>query len=138
MEEIQVGEYARTKYNGIIRIQEIKQEKVSNTYYGMGRSYSHSEDKTFIYYRNDDRRIPIDEILKHSFNLIDLIEVGDYVNGSRVVDIMEDMQTGELHLEMTYNYTNEEKGDCTIYNKDIKSIVTHEQFSSLEYKVEEK
>ena len=60
------------------------------------------------------------------------------MNGSRVVDIMEDMQTGELHLEMTYNYTNEEKGDCTIYNKDIKSIVTHEQFTSLEYIVEEK
>lgn len=59
------------------------------------------------------------------------------MNGSKVVDIMEDMQTGELHLEMTYNYTNEGKGDCTIYNKDIKSIVTKEQFTSMEYKIEE-
>lgn len=48
---------------------------------------------------------------------------------------MEDMKTGELHLEMTSDYTNPEIGDCTIYNKDIKSIVTKEQFASMEYKV---
>lgn len=59
------------------------------------------------------------------------------MNGSKVVDIMEDMQTGELHLEMTYNYTNKEKGDCTIYNKDIKSILTREQFAKAEYKIKE-
>lgn len=75
-------------------------------------------------------------IVKHSPNIIDLIEVGDYVNGSYVVDILEDMQTGELHLEMTYNYTNEEKGDCTIYNKDIKTIVTREMMRSVEYRLE--
>lgn len=72
---------------------------------------------------------------KTSSNIIDLIEVGDYVNGSKVVDVMEDIETGELHLEMTYNYTNEEKGDCTIYNKDIKTIVTKEQFKAMEYEM---
>lgn len=48
---------------------------------------------------------------------------------------MEDMETGELHLEMTSNYTNEEIGDCTIYDKDIKTILTHEQFEANCYKV---
>ena len=72
-----------------------------------------------------------------SDNIIDLIEVGDYVNGYRVVAVMEDMETGEIHLEMTSDYTNEIIGDCTIYNDDIKSILTHEQFASIEYKVEE-
>ena len=48
---------------------------------------------------------------------------------------MEDMKTGEIHLEMTSNYTNKEIGDCTIYNKDIESIVTKEQFIQIEYKV---
>ena len=45
------------------------------------------------------------------------------------------MKTGELHLEMTYNYTNEEIGDCTIYDKDIKTILTKEQFETNCYKV---
>ena len=48
---------------------------------------------------------------------------------------MEDIETGEVHLEMTMNYTNEELGDCTIYNKDIKTIVTKEQFENISYKV---
>lgn len=51
---------------------------------------------------------------------------------------MEDMKTGELHLEMTSDYTNPEIGDCTIYNKDIKSIVTHQQFKSIEYTIHER
>ena len=57
------------------------------------------------------------------------------MNGYKVVDVMEDLETGEIHLEMTHNYTNQEIGDCSIYNKDIKSIVTREQFENISYKV---
>ena len=57
-------------------------------------------------------------------NLIDLIEVGDYVNGYRV----------------TYVYPNLIKVDSTdiweIHPHDIKSIVTKEQFNSVKYEVE--
>lgn len=57
-------------------------------------------------------------------NLIDLIEVGDYVNGYRV----------------TYVYPNLIKVDSTdiweIHPHDIKSIVTKEQFESMKYEVE--
>ena len=59
------------------------------------------------------------------------------MNGYRVVAIMEDMETEEIHLEMTSDYTNEIIGDCTIYNNDIQSIVTYEQFENIKYKVEE-
>ena len=55
-----------------------------------------------------------------------LKEIDDYVNGSKVLAVMEDMEIGELHLEMTSNYTNEEIGDCTIYDNDIKTILTKE------------
>lgn len=128
MEEIKVGEYVRTKNQGIKRIDIIFENKTVNKYgYEIGSEW---DGKLYSTIKTTD-------ILKHSKNIIDLIEVGDYVNGSRVVDIMEDMQTGELHLEMTYNYTNEEKGDCTIYNKHIKSIVTKEQFASMEYRLED-
>ena len=77
----------------------------------------------------------ISDIVKHSKQLIDLIEKDDYVNGSKVLAIMEDMETGELHLEMTSNYTNEEIGDCTIYDKDIKIILTKESYMANCYKV---
>ena len=77
----------------------------------------------------------ISDIVKHSKQLIDLIEKDDYVNGSKVLAVMEDMETGELHLEMTSNYTNEEIGGCTIYDKDIKIILTRESYMANGYKV---
>ena len=124
-----IGEYGRTNKGKIFKFCWVENEKyilvlTDSTYYvGV---------KTFEKYWLDED----EKIVKHSPNIIDLIEVGDYVNGSKVVEVMEDMQTGELHLEMTYNYTNEEKGDCTIYNQDIKTIVTKEQMQSIKYRVE--
>lgn len=118
---IEVGEYVRDRDGLIIRVKDIVPD----------------EDSDDIWYEEKILNGTWKSmIVKHSKNLIDLIETGDYVNGSKVVDIMEDMKTEEIHLEMTYDYTNEELGDCTIYNKDIKSIITHEQFKSIEYRVE--
>ena len=133
MEQIEVGEYVRTKYDGILKIRDIKEEEVFNTYYAMGRSYSYSEKRKFIYYRDDDKRISIDDIVKHSFNIIDLIEVGDYVNGYKVSD-----------KESTLLITNVKGIDrsgyhipISQYGDGIKSIVTKEQFASMEYKVKD-
>ena len=60
-------------------------------------------------------------IVNHSKNIIDLIEVGDYVNGEKV-------------SEITKNYIT--VGRITYGIKDlkgIKSIVTKEQYKSVEY-----
>lgn len=127
MEEIKVGEYVRTK-RGIGKILEIK--TVQPKMYG-------KHDLAYLIDICPRMYITDNEFINHSKNLIDLIEVGDYVNGYRVLDIMEDIKTGEIHLEMTSDYTNEIIGDCTIYNNDIKSIVTHEQFEAMKYKVED-
>lgn len=115
---IEVGEYVRTDNGEIHRVIDIEKGSIKIK----------SQYKEWI---------GLCCIAKHNKQLIDLVEVGDYVNGYRVVAIMEDMETGEIHLEMTSDYTNEIIGDCTIYNDDINSIVTHEQFESIEYKVEE-
>ena len=125
--EIKVGEYVRT-IDGYIR--KVTQVNEKGTY--QARAFGKYE--TDVDYKNS-KCISEKKITKHSSNIIDLIEVGDYVNGYKVVDIMEDMKTGELHLEMTADYTNQEIGDCTIYNKNIKTIVTHEQMREMEYKV---
>lgn len=127
MEEIEVGEYVRTNNKGIKRIDRIDNNKTVNKYlYFTGRE--DFEGKEYGIIKTTD-------IVKPSKQLIELIEVGDYVNGSKVLAVMEDMETGELHLEMTFNYTNEEIGDCTIYDKDIKTILTKEQMEANQYVV---
>lgn len=122
--EIKVNDYVRCKNGRIAKIKAIE----NNFIYFDGEIYRQNGTPMF-----ECETCFSDFIVKHSKNIIDLIECGDYVNGHKVLDIMEDMQTGEIHLEMPMDYTNEELGDCTIYNKDIKSVLTKEQFSSLEY-----
>ena len=69
---------------------------------------------------------------KASYNIIDLIEVGDYVNGEKVGYI--DDCDGAMK-EYYYDYEDVEK-DCGHYFEEIKSIVTKEQMESMKYEVE--
>jgi len=67
-------------------------------------------------------------ITKASHNIIDLIEVGDYVNGYRVALV----ENGIIYWD------SEHTGALSVLvsiAKEIKSIVTHEQFAQSEYKV---
>ena len=59
--------------------------------------------------------------IKSSPNIIDLIEVGDYVNGEKVTNI-----NGILYV----------KNIGALEEINIKSIVTKEQFEAMEYKCE--
>lgn len=75
------------------------------------------------------------DVVKHSSNIIDLIEVGDYVNGSEVV--------AEKYKNYDMNFINVDSkisfgwGYGVIPENDIKSIVTKERFASMEYRLEE-
>ena len=62
-------------------------------------------------------------ILKASHNIIDLIEVGDYVNGFPVIHKENDILKCGLLVQFKEN--------------EIKSIVTKENFESMSYKVGE-
>lgn len=64
-------------------------------------------------------------------NLIDLIEVGDYVNGVEVI--------GKEFDNFNKEYLQCGVGDyviCTFEVKDIKTILTKEQFENMAYKIE--
>lgn len=65
-----------------------------------------------------------------SDKLIDLIEVGDYVNGLIVNDIVVD-------IDGTKRFNLFKQLNCFENNDDIKSIVTKQQFEQMAYKVEE-
>ena len=62
--------------------------------------------------------------VKSSPNIIDLIEVGDYVNGEYVT-----------YINKNDNYVDVGYDDAILRLKDIKSILTKEQFESMEYKI---
>ena len=67
-------------------------------------------------------------IVKSSPNIIDLIEVGDYVNGVEVENIDDEWITmSDTKVPILKS----------IANGMIKSIVTKEQFSQMEYRIGE-
>lgn len=128
--KLKIGMYVRTKsFKGFPS----KIGKITKIEYNAG-----IDNETYIALDNDEekcRRWTEDWLIgKPSFNLVDLIEVGDYVNGKKVVD-------------KQYHYTDKDNYDmgewCIFYENvalgdyqyDIKSIVTKEQFESMKYKV---
>ena len=70
------------------------------------------------------------DIIKASHNIIDLIEVDDYVNGSKVQEIGE----GYVEIEEYSGLNNDMP--FVVKTEDIKSIVTKEQFESIKYSLE--
>ena len=68
-------------------------------------------------------------IIKHSKNIIDLIEVGDYVNGNKVLRINDYGDFKRVDFNLDYD-----DGDA-VYNEDIKLILTHEMYEQNCYKV---
>ncbi len=78
------------------------------------------------------------DIVKHSSNIKELLEKGDYVNGYELLEF--DDEEGNLYLgipiyeDALMNCISEVRPLDTI---EIKSIVTKEQFKNIEYKVGE-
>ena len=70
-----------------------------------------------------------ENVVKASYDIIDLIEVGDYVNGYYVEDVFDTY----IYVATGTNYFQ----SPTIYEQDIKSIVTKEQFKNMEYRIGE-
>ena len=67
--------------------------------------------------------------IKSSPNIIDLIEVGDYVNGYLVIE-------KDINNELRYIDLKDRNMKYVKY-LDIKSIVTKEQFKNIEYEVKQ-
>ena len=99
---------------------------------GIGKAISEIDEDNFIRtkFKGDfECSVPTYMIKKTSYNIIDLIEVGDYVNGMYVEDVLEtfvNVATGSNYFQTP-----------TIYENDIKSIVTKEQFESMSYRIGE-
>lgn len=122
--EIKVGEYVRI--NNDFRLIAL----------GIGKVIRINQDTIYV---KNNFEIPfafkIENVTKHSFNIIDLIEVGDYVNGYRILN-MTDISNSDKTVFTIYK--SDFKDICRIWGEeDIETILTHEQFEANCYKVKE-
>lgn len=113
-DEIEVDEYIRTEKGYILKIDNekkvLKGLKFLDVQYG--------------------------KIKKHSKNIIDLIEFGDYVNGELVTDKLQTpCRIGDQGKKFVFT-KNMNIGEG-YFQEDIKSIVTKELFKKTQYKVGE-
>ena len=122
MNDIHVGEYIRTK-DGCI-------EKVTQDLFD--ELYIDEEGEIEIVIGCDIEGASVyDMITKHSFNIIDLIEIDDYVNGIKITKIYDNDKD-----KFAFGFSEDGfEGETSFYNEDIKAIVTKERFKLAEYEV---
>ena len=126
---IEVGEYVRTKDGYIFKI--LTKE---NTNYGCcGITDSNNTKYTTYTYNKRSFNDIKNKIVKHSKNIIDLIEVGDYVNGYKVITVDTDAPNNckeciELDRNNAYEYQ-------WISRNEIKAILTKELYQANCYTV---
>ena len=111
---MKVGEYVRTRWGCIAKFKGINEGFYEFDNIIMDESSAVREE------------LFVDIVEKSSPNIIDLIDVGDYVNGEKVCAIGEN--SGDVYIRDLQEF---------ILAKDIKSIVTKEQFSQMEYRIGE-
>ena len=116
--ELKLNMYVRTEH-GIYKINGY----INNNY---------TQKFTYIDNKGVSNILENDEIIKASHNIIDLIEVGDYVNGYPVYETIE-------YPDNTRAIVIADDNKSIIWEESsqyIKSIVTKEQFERLKYEVE--
>ena len=113
--EVKDGMFIRTKGGNLFKILDTEAEIKFRVDLGIEYPFYHNG--------NFDN-----EIIKSSHNIIDLIEVGDYVNGVEVEEITDN----EIMLVDTHLYI-----DKSVANDLIETILTKEQFENNCYKIGE-
>ena len=126
METLSVGMYVRTK-KGIAKIIDRILEP-DHYYFKMWVT-----DK-FLEINDDTEYISEVDVIKASYNIIDILEVGDYVNGNKV-DFTNN--NNKLSYEDKCIGFYDGDGDITLFENGIKSVITHEQMTQMAYKVGE-
>ena len=125
--KLEVGMYCRyNNFQNKIKIAKIKGIQKANEVF----------QYDYINFDNDDGELETN-IIKASYNIIDILEVGDYVNGQKVY----------YDEELDFLYVQSFDANGEFYQEsitkqsfidNIKSVITHEQMEQMEYKIKEK
>ncbi len=113
--DIEVNEYVRTNKGVIGKL--------------ISETLSYPEPSEWILKANNNKIVIVecnDYPVKHSKQLIDLIEIGDYVNGHLVEEVRISCFDRSIFI---HEYAIE------LHKNDIKTILTKEQFEANCYKV---
>lgn len=85
-----------------------------------------------IYELDNNNNIFENDVVKASYNIIDILEVGDYVNGLKITSVDKTFDGNKLiGLGKNFGFSK--------FDNDYKitSIVTHEQMKQMEYRIGE-
>lgn len=128
--KLEVGMYVRTLNGMIAKI--ISKKDVSGSL--------HREEIVFILDNGNRLALHSKKVVKSSHNIIDLIKVGDYVNGEKVLEtnckweyMDDDSDTG---VNEVYDGLELQKGRI-YFEYEIETVVTKEQMEQMAYKVGE-
>lgn len=134
--KLEVGMYVRTD-DGYIAKYDKSKHNCSGKYYGFASTirdlrWEEYDDDCFLW------ESELKSIVKASYNIIDILEVGDYVNGSKVMKthckleyIDDDSDTGVNEVDDGLELEN----GWIYFEYEVETIVTHEQMEQMSYKV---
>lgn len=129
-DKIEVGEYVRTKDGRIAQIKSIDYEAGIYRFDKIIYINDFGMKENVLYNNEMFKKL----IVKHSKQLIDLIEVGDIVNnGYRVINVIneEPCPSGKC-IDID---SSRDSSECTLWEEDIQTIQTKESYMANCYKV---
>lgn len=137
--KLEVGKWCRTKKGTIFKIigGNVDMWEIDIDYSYLSKC-ENEDYNSYAYNKNNSLFEYL--VVKTSYNIIDILEKGDYVNGSEVLCfeskyVEEDDKFVPIGVITENCYL--ENTDSWIIEKDIKSVITHEQMEQMAYKVGE-
>ena len=129
--KLEEGMYVRTKEGLVAKYTGYEKDEENaeyNKYQFDGKIYWYYEYYNNYVYEENFQEWFEEKVIKVGHGIIDLISVGDYVNGYKL-----------LYQDGHYSYFDTDTCDWVYIKKDeqIKSIVTKERFENMSYKVGE-
>jgi len=128
---LEVGMYLRYEglYDDCPIIQKITKLETPGRCGGKYKVFTDETNDWFIDSDYLEMAVKNGEVPMPSFNIVDLIEEGDYVNGRKVYQVGYNFQDDFVLKMSKSNY------DDFIYSNEIETIVTKEQMKQIEYKI---
>lgn len=125
--KLEVGKWCRTKEGTIFKIigGNVDMWEIDIDYSYLSKC-ENEDYNSYAYNKNNSLFEYL--VVKASYNIIDILEVGDYVNGHEV----KSKQSGVKRIDI-----GEDENYVWLYEENIKSVVTHEQMEQMAYKVGE-
>lgn len=128
--KLEIGKFIRTPY-GIRKIVNITKDdgygKPKVRVIELDRHLNTPYKFDYIFYTDEN----IIKKCKTSYNIIDILEVGDYVNKYPIYEIVE-------YEDDTRAIVIADDNKSIMWKKqDIKSVITHEQIEQMEYRIGE-